>query len=180
MLGFSLYFAVPSTAQKQSTAAVTKTDSRSPKTQKVKVYFLSPKNHKLVPVLRASFLPQTNTPEEFLKTALKNLLAQPQQKTLISAIPTGTKLVDLKIKGDRIYVNLSSEFAREGGAYSLVGRVGQIVYTVTSLNPQAQVFLSVDGQLIDDQHPLGTTGLELRQPMTRKEYMTEFATSFKR
>jgi spore germination protein GerM len=102
MLGFSLYLAIPITAQEQSTAAVTKPNSRSAKTQTFKVYFLSPKNHKLVPVFRASSLPDTKTPEAFLKTALNDLLAQPQQKTLISAIPTGTKLVDLKIKADRI------------------------------------------------------------------------------
>ncbi len=179
-LGFSLYLAVPTTAQEYKKEVIAKTNSESPRTQTVQVYFLSPKNHKLVPVSRASSLAETNTPEESIKTALNKLLTQPQQKTLISAIPVGTKLIDLKIQGDRIYVNLSSEFAHDGGAFSLVGRVGQIVYTATSLNKKAQVFLSVDGQLINDQHPLGGKGLELRQPMTRKEYMAEFATSFKR
>lgn len=179
-LGFSLYLAIPTTAKEHKKVDIVKIDNISSKNHTVQVYFLSPQNHKLVPVSQPSSAAETNTPEASLQTAVKKLLAQPQQKTLISAIPTGTKLIDLKIKGDRIYVNLSSEFAHEGGAFSLVGRVGQVVYTVTSLNRKAQVFLSVDGQLIDDQHPLSGKGLELRQPITRKEYMAEFATNFKR
>lgn len=180
MLGFSLYLAVPTTAKENKKETISKTNITPAKTQTVKVYFLSPKNHKLVSVSQRSSRAETNTPEAFLKTALNKLLTQPQPKTLISAIPVGTKLIDLKIQGDRIYVNLSTEFAHEGGAFSLVGRVGQVVYTATSLNPKAQVFLSVDGQLINDQHPLGDKGLELSQPITRKEYMAEFATNFKR
>ena len=180
LLGFSLYWTVPSIAQEHQKEALTRTKILPPKTQTVKVYFLSSRSHKLVPVSQVSSATEKKTPEEFLKTALNKLLLQPQQKTLISAIPAGTKLIDLKIQGDLIYINLSSEFAQEGGAFSLVGRVGQVVYTATSLNQKAQVFLSVNGQLISDQNPLGGKGLELRQPITRKEYMAEFATSFKR
>jgi spore germination protein GerM len=146
-----------------------------PKAKTVKVYFFLIKNHKLVPVHRLSSVGATNTPEKSLKTALEQLLTKPPQKDLSSAIPAGTKLLNLEIQGDRIYINLSSEFAANGGAVSLVYRVGQIIYTATSLNPKAQVFLSVNGQLLD---LLGD--IELSQPMTRKKYMAEFTTSFKR
>jgi spore germination protein GerM len=179
-LGFSLGLAMPMMASSNRQVAIAKTIITPSKTKTIQVYLLSANTNKLVPVAHSLTAADLSTPEASLKSALHKLLAKPQQKSLISAIPTGTKLIDLKIKGDQIHINLSSEFANDGGAFSMVGRVGQVVYTATSLNKQAQVFLSVDGKLISDRHPLGNKGLELRQPMSRQEFKTEFTTSFKR
>ncbi len=179
-LGFSLSLIIPVTADYHHSAAIAKIASTSLKTATVKVYLLSSSTNKLVPVPHALTAADRLTPEASLKSAFNKLLAKPQQKSLVSAIPAGTKLIDLKVKGDQIHINLSSEFAKNGGAFSTIGRVGQVVYTATNFNPQAQVFLSVDGQMISDQHPLGDKGLELRQPLSRQEFKTEFTTSYKR
>ncbi|MBW4645616.1 MAG: GerMN domain-containing protein [Goleter apudmare HA4340-LM2] len=114
------------------------------------------------------------TAEVALREALNNLLSIPQTSTLTSTIPVGTRLLSLQVTPDGIYVNLSSEFKQGGGSTSMTYRVAQIIYTATSLDPQAQVFISVDGQRIDADHPLGGEGIILRQPITRKQFLEDF------
>ncbi len=178
--GFCLSLVLPVMVGSNRPAAIAKTVNTSLKAKAVKIYLLSSSTNKLVSVPHSLTAIELRTPETALKSALNKLLTGSQQKSLVSAIPAGTKLIDLKVQGDQVRINLSAEFAKDGGAFSTVGRVGQVVYTATSFNPQAQVFLSVDGQLLSDQHPLGDKGLELRQPLSRQEFKTEFTTSYKR
>lgn len=115
------------------------------------------------------------TAEVALSGALNNLLNHPQVSNLSSTIPTGTRLLSLRVKPEGIYVDLSSEFSRGGGTTSMTYRIAQIIYTATSLDPQAKVFLSVSGQPIDENHPLGGEGLILRQPITRQQFVEDFS-----
>ena len=48
-----------------------------------------------------------------------------------SAIPAGTRLLGLSIAGQIATVDLSSEFESGGGATSVLGRLAQVVYTLT-------------------------------------------------
>ena len=45
---------------------------------------------------------------------------------------------------------------------------------MTSLDPHQKVFLSVEGQSLDREHPLGGEGLILRQPITRSQFDADF------
>jgi spore germination protein GerM len=111
---------------------------------------------------------KSNKPNQFLATALEQLLEGPQDgKTAFTAIPPGTKLLSVKVDKDTIRVNLSREFTKGGGSTSMMGRVGQIVYTATSLNPNAKVYIDVDGKRLD---VLGGEGLEIEQPLTRESF----------
>jgi spore germination protein GerM len=117
------------------------------------------------------------TPEIALKDAFTQLLAQPQDSRLNTAIPEGTRLLSLKVTEQGVYVDLSREFAQGGGSTSMTHRIAQVIYTATSLNPAAKVYLSVEGQAIDEEHPLGGEGLILSQPTTRQKFTEDFPAS---
>jgi spore germination protein GerM len=71
-------------------------------------------------------------------------------------------------------VDLSREFSQGGGSASMIDRVAQVLYTVTSLDPTAKVYLSIEGQLLDENHPLGGEGVILQQPLTRQQFAVDF------
>ncbi|MBC6429737.1 spore germination protein [Nostoc sp. HG1] len=134
------------------------------------VYWLKPtdKNVTLVPqpVRVASIRP--NQP---LEAAFQSLLAGPTEGTDSTTIPKGTKLLGLKAENDEVHVNLSEDFTSGGGSTSMMGRVGQVVYTATTLNPKAKVYIDVNGKPLD---VLGGEGVELQQPLTRESFQKNY------
>ncbi len=113
-------------------------------------------------------------PSKFLNAAFNQLLAGPTEGSGSSTIPQGTKLLSIKVEGEEnevVRVNLSEDFQYGGGSASMIGRLGQIVYTATALNEKAQVYLELNGEQID---VLGGEGLELQQPLTRESYDKNF------
>lgn len=113
--------------------------------------------------------------EEALTEGVVNLLANSTTGDRSSAIPTGTRLLSLQMAPEGIYINLSREFSQGGGSTSMIYRVAQVLYTVTSLDPDGKVYLSVEGQLLDENHPLGGEGLILSQPLTRQQFGEDFS-----
>jgi spore germination protein GerM len=112
-----------------------------------------------------------NQPDEFLQATFERLLAGPTEGTGSSTIPSETKLLGIKAEGDEVRVNLSEDFQLGGGSTSMIGRLGQVVYTATALNPNAKVYLELNGEPLE---VLGGEGLELQQPLTRDNYMKNF------
>ncbi|TAE53822.1 MAG: spore germination protein [Nostocales cyanobacterium] len=110
-------------------------------------------------------------PQEILETAFKTLLAGPTEGTNSTTIPQTTKLLSLKVENDQVHVNLSNDFTSGGGSASMVGRVGQIVYTATALNPDAKVYIEVDGKPLE---VLGGEGVEVQQPLTRESFNANY------
>jgi spore germination protein GerM len=109
----------------------------------------------------------SNAQEEAVTAALTTLLNPPPDKSMTSTIPAGTKLLGVQVKPNGIYVDLSKEFEQGGGSLSMYGRIGQVLYTATSTNPSAPVYLLLEGKPLET---LGGEGLEIPQPMTRTQF----------
>jgi spore germination protein GerM len=106
-----------------------------------------------------------------LAAAIEALLAGPSSTTVTTTIPRETTLRSLTVKDDGIHIDLSKAFTQGGGSTSMTARLGQVIYTATSLNPDAKVWLSVEGNPLET---LGGEGLMLDQPMTRESFKRDF------
>ena len=145
-------------------------------TTKAEIYLVEDKNGKLELVARPITVEQKATDQAaILEQTFNRLLAQSNSTTATNepatAIPQGTKLRSIKVDKDSVTVDLSPEFTSGGGTTSMTGRLGQVIYTATTLNPKAKVFLSVNGQPLEI---LGGEGLEITQPMTREIFQKDF------
>lgn len=144
----------------------------APRERTLQVYWLKSAGNQVALVPATVKLSATTPSEATVKTALEQLLAGPADASVSTTIPEGTRLLNLAVKADGIHVDLSEEFTTGGGSTSMAGRVGQVLYTATSLNPQAPVWLSVAGQPLET---LGGEGLLLEQPLTRKVFDRDFS-----
>ncbi|MBW4445089.1 MAG: GerMN domain-containing protein [Plectolyngbya sp. WJT66-NPBG17] len=141
---------------------------QAPTTEKTaQIYWLrdSATDLELVPI--AVKVKSADREEAQLTAAVNNLLSDAPNKDLMTGIPNGTTLRSLKVKSDSVYIDLSKAFASGGGSLSMTGRLAQILYTATSLNPTAKVFLSVEGKPLT---VLGGEGLIVDQPLTRSQF----------
>jgi spore germination protein GerM len=136
----------------------------------VRVYQIQPKGDRLAAIPTTV---KAKSSEKALQEAMLQLISQANSKNsdLVSEIPAQTKLLNLSIKGQEIRLNLSQEFTSGGGAASMNGRLAQVLYTATSLDRDAKLYLSVEGKPLKY---LGGEGLEVLQPLTRKDLSPEF------
>jgi spore germination protein GerM len=107
-----------------------------------------------------------------LKSLLERLLKGPANSDVTSSIPQGTKLNSVKVAKDGVHVDLSKSFTSGGGSTSMQGRLGQVIYTASSLNPSEPIWISVEGEPLT---VLGGEGLEVSQPMTRTDFKKGFS-----
>ena len=110
-------------------------------------------------------------PSTVLKTAFNDLLAGPTAQNMSTTIPAGTQVRDVQVQPDGVRVNLSSEFTSGGGSAAMTGRIAQVIYTATSLAPNAKVWIDVEGEPLEI---LGGEGLVLEQPLTRQSFEENF------
>lgn len=139
--------------------------------QTVQVYWVKDASGKFEGVPTKVAVKQADKPDAALQAAFNSLLAGPKDGTVSSEIPNGTKLRGLSVKNDGVYVDLSSEFTSGGGSNSMTSRLGQVIYTATSLQPNTKVWISVEGKPLE---LLGGEGLEVAQPSTRQSFDKNF------
>ncbi|HAT15534.1 MAG TPA: hypothetical protein DCS91_19890 [Microcoleaceae bacterium UBA11344] len=139
--------------------------------QTVQVYWVKDVGDKIEIVPTKVALKEADKPDATLQAAFNSLLAGPKDASVSSAIPKGTKLRSLSVKNQEVYVDLSAEFTSGGGSNSMIGRLGQVIYTATSLKPDTQVWISVEGKRLE---LLGGEGLEVAQPSTRQTFHKNF------
>jgi spore germination protein GerM len=171
---------VPTTPSKIPTVGQNTIKPATPSTQAqtgtVKIWRLDDDGKKTILVPQDLQDPQPTTsanPEARVNKSLSTLIAsagKPDGK-LTSTIPIGTKLLSAKVEADGIHVDLSKEFTQSSGATSVIGRLGQVVYTATAQNPNAPVWITVEGKKLE---VLGDAGVEIRQPITRQTYDRDF------
>jgi len=113
-------------------------------------------------------------PDAQVKAAFDTLLSKtgdPEQEAF-TTIPEGTQLLEATVEADGVHVNLSSEFQAGGGSASMMGRLGQVIYTATAFDADAPVWISVEGKPLT---LLGGEGLEVSQPITRQGFEDSFS-----
>ena len=160
------------TLQSRQTQISPVSPSTSAVEQTVNLYWLKPDDTgEMEWVATAVVLPVEDNPGAILTAAFNRLLTEPSSNDLYSEIPRQTQLLSLKVEEKAVYLDLSPEFTAAGGSSSMIGRLGQVIYTATTLDPDASVWLSVGGQPLEI---LGGEGLEIAQPMTRQFFEAEF------
>ncbi|HUG31089.1 MAG TPA: Gmad2 immunoglobulin-like domain-containing protein [Candidatus Limnocylindria bacterium] len=125
-------------------------------------------NDGLVPVLRE--IPKT---QAVGAAAMQALLEGPNDNELgarpamYSVIPDGTRYLGLRIDAGVATVNLSREFASGGGATSVLGRLAQVVYTLTQFPTVSSVRFELDGEPVT---VFSGEGVVLDTPVDRADY----------
>ena len=138
--------------------------------KQVAVYWLTDGNNDIHYVIHEREVSAVSN-SQAISIGLNILIEENPQEQLLSAIPEDTKLLNAHQTGDEIFLDFSDEFRHGGGSTSLLGRVTQVLYTATSLAPQSQVWLSVEGELVE---VLSGEGLPIDQPLTRSSFPPSF------
>ncbi|HEY9653448.1 MAG TPA: GerMN domain-containing protein [Coleofasciculaceae cyanobacterium] len=154
-----------------STTTPSPQTAQPPTEQKVQIYWLNTTNNKIELAPSAVTLPEAKESSKILEGAFESLLAGPTNPAFSTTIPKGTELRNVSVESDGVHVDLSDEFTTGGGSTSMMGRVGQVVYTASSLDPNTKVWINVEGKPLD---VLGGEGLELNQPLTRETFKENF------
>jgi spore germination protein GerM len=129
----------------------------------------------LVPVLR-----EVRETTAVARAAMNALLAGPTaaesgERTVTSAIPTGTRLLGVSIKNGIATVDLSTEFDSGGGSTSMAYRLAQVVYTLTQFSTVKSVTLQIEGTTVT---VFGGEGLILDGPQARDDYFDQLPAIF--
>lgn len=114
-------------------------------------------------------LPDSDTP---LTDALQALLTGPDEaelrQHLVSLIPSGTKLLGVRMQGTTAVVNLSEPFMyNHYGIEGYAGQLKQVVYTATAFPSVHDVQILIDGKLHDY---LGGEGVYIGKPLSRNSF----------
>ena len=144
----------------ETTDAVATSSSLAPTTSVVLsqqslvgVYFM--KNELISVVGRLVETPDINQ-------ALRSLLLGPNaleiQDGVVSYIPQGTQLLDVKVVEGTALIDVSNEFATGGGSLSMMGRVAEVAYTATSFSEVERVTIRIGGVLMEQ---IGGEGIDV-------------------
>ena len=171
----------------EPTPNVTGTPTKTPgatagptrETTTVRAYFILGSfldNAGLVPVLRD--IPKTATVGA---AAMHALLDGPNEDELggrpamYTAVPDGTSLLGLTVDSGIATVNLSKEFQSGGDSTSVLGRLAQVVFTLTQFPTVRFVHFQIDGV---PMRAFGDDGIARDGPVGRTAYTDELPAVF--
>ncbi len=166
-------FTIPFTIPKQ--AGLTPKENITALQLQPKAYLLQVENQKVSLVPQLVSIKKGVSKEVALQQTLNHLFNHNQNNQFTSTIPQGTKLLGLRIDETGTHVNLSDEFRSGSGSTSMIYRVAQVLYTASSLDSEANIYISVEGELLDEENPLGGEGLILAEPLTRQKFVDDFS-----
>ena len=119
----------------------------------------------------ANYVAKRELKEITLTTAIKSLLKGPnydeKKSGVYTEIPNGTKLLSVMESGDKIIINLNSDFQYGGGTESINNRLKQLVKTVVNIAPDKNLYLYIDGKEVD---VMGGDGVMITQPLNISEF----------
>lgn len=139
----------------------TTTDETSPETMSVAAYLL--RDGKVSPVSR-SVASSSAVARAALEALLDGPTTEERAAGLASAIPEGTRLLDVSIADDVATVDLSGSFDDGGGSASMLGRVAQVVATLTRFPNVERVAFRLEG---DPVEAIGGEGVLVDPPVGR-------------
>lgn len=90
-----------------------------------------------------------------------------------STVPEGTQLLDISISSGVATVDLSEEFESGGGSASVLGRLAQLVFTLTQFPTVDSVVLEIEGEAVE---VFSSEGVVIDGPLTREDFL-DFAPS---
>jgi hypothetical protein len=144
-----------------TTTTATTPTTTTPGATSIAVYFL--RDGKVAPVRRT--VPATTA---VARAAMSALLAGPTEAEhaagLVSAIPEGTSLRDIALADGVATVDLDRRFDEGGGSASMLGRVAQVVATLTRFSTVRRVGFRLDGDPVD---AIGGEGVVVSPPVGR-------------
>lgn len=130
----------------------------------ITVYLLDPEG-------RAVATTRQVEPPAVARAAVEALIAGPSSSEaaagLATAFPADTLLLDISIVDRLATVDLSREFESGGGSASVLGRLAQLVYSLTEFDTVDRVQLLIEGRRI--QH-LSGEGVLVFEPLTRGDF----------
>jgi spore germination protein GerM len=107
-----------------------------------------------------------DTPESAMKALFEGPNTEELQKLLRSAIPPGTRVLEVSRNGGELVVNLSSELQQLTGE-ALIDGVAEIVLTGTEVTGISSVSIQIDG--VPQQWPAASGTLQ-SAPLTRYDF----------
>jgi spore germination protein GerM len=107
-----------------------------------------------------------DTPESAMKALFEGPNTDELQAQLRSAIPPGTRVLDVSRSGSELTVNLSSELQQLTGE-ALIEGVAEIVMTGTEITGVSAVSIEIDG--VPQQWPAASGELQ-SEPLTRYDF----------
>ncbi|HYH92676.1 MAG TPA: GerMN domain-containing protein [Candidatus Saccharimonadales bacterium] len=164
----------PRTSTPPATPVLTKAPSSVPTatpvgTMVVRAYYVlagKPGVEGLVPTLRE--VPKSvATSRAAIEALLDGGPIHDAYPSVSTAIPVGTRLLDVAISNGVATVDLSSAFTSGGGSASMQYRLGQVVYTLTQFSSVKSVLFKVEGKALTT---LGGEGLVLDGPQSRFDH----------
>jgi hypothetical protein len=155
--------ATTATSSTTTTTAQETTSTDEPAASVVRAYFL--RAERVGPVGRDA------NGTDVAADAMEGLLAGPtsteQQLGFSTTVPDGTALLGVRIDDQIATVDLSREFTTGGGSASMMGRIAQVVYTLTQFPTVAGVRFEIEGEPLT---VLGGEGIMLDTPQTRADW----------
>ena len=144
-----------------STTTGTTPVETTPETTSLAVYLL--RDGKIAPV-RRSVEATPGVARASLEALLEGPTSEERAGGLVSAIPVGTRLLDIAVADGVATVDLSGEFDDGGGSASMQARVAQVVATLTRFPTIERVGFRLDGEDVD---AIGGEGVIVDPPVGR-------------
>ena len=131
-----------------------------------RIYLLSPEVLGQLRTLQSVARDVRDTPSDALRALFEGPNAIELQEMLRSAIPQGTRLLDVGLRGDELIVNVSSELQQLTGE-ALIDGVAQVVLTASEITGVSSVAITIDG--VPQQWPAQSGELQ-STPLTRYDF----------
>jgi hypothetical protein len=131
-----------------------------------RIYLLSPEVIGQPRTLQSVARDVGDTPAVAMQALFKGPNSDELKDLLRSAIPAGTRLLDVTQDGSQLFVNVSNELQQLTGE-ALIDGVAQIVLTASALTGVSAVSIAIDG--VPQQWPTVTGELQ-SEPLTRYDF----------